>query len=727
MEPPCITIDDTQDIISPESVPATLALPVTPRKDQRSHDEMIASAVQDRVEKNISVQKVAEKYNVAPRTIQTWVKKSGKIVPRKHAAKQPRRKPNKSTHFSPSESPSRVLNLPPPEACDNAMDMVDCFVQRNTAQREEEGNSKLDRFASLLHQGEKQKFRAGVKRKYEPGNRAQRKKMWFMESGKGNFRCKAFEKKKRPAWCVWSACCCLCGKDEVHPTRMNIKRKSFYLRDDLHSNAPSNKLGRMSTVVSNSKTVTAHYSCLYFAAGKGMVQSVEKNVDTQLERFPITEVLRELANNKKSTCVFCGELGAASQCANRRCNNDRPKLVARGAGWYHLPCGLEYGTLQAGDGKTWCGRCGKGPDNKKGLYRIGKGGCKLRKGRKQERGRVQSQPTTSTNQSQSLQELHSHFSQDSTSIFSNCTGHGDQQAVTEATEVRMDLHLEPISAQEISKEVYAEEDTNGPLSSSSKYSPEHAFPEDNSGRNGEVDDSAEQVSQPEETDLLSPFPSAIESPEKQSNQGIEVTTTSDSIIGIENDPSQTREGTSSQNMHEINEGLLKETQAALKQREIKADEDTKFFQGELKRKDSLMALELKKKEAEMKKKDMEMKKREEEWKAKMKKKEEELQDKDNQILELRSELAKEKKDKEEAKKDLAKEKQNKEEAKKELDTIKQMNIGDLLSRKKPRLTVEESKGEYIEKEDVELKRETEPNAEEDDGNYESPRYSQWLL
>lgn len=708
MEPPCITIDDTQDIISPESVPATLALPVTPREDQRSHAEMIASAVQDRVEKNISVQKVAEKYNVVPRTIQTWVKKSGKIVPRKHAAKQPRRKPNKSTHFSPSESSSRVLNLPPPEDCDNAMDMVDCFVQRNTAQREEEGNSKLDRFASLLHQGEKQKFWAGVKR-----NRAQRKKMWFMESGEGYFRCKAFDKKKRPAWCVWSACCCLCGKDEVHPTRMNIKRKSFYLRDDLHSNAPSNKLGRMSTVVSNSKTVTAHYSCLYFAAGKGMVQSVEKNVDTQLERFPITEVLRELVNNKKLRCVFCRELGAASQCANGRCNNDRPKFVARGAGWYHLPCGLKNGTLQAGDGKTWCGRCGKGPDKNKGLYRIGKGGCKLRKGRKQERGRVQSQPTTSTNQSQSLQELHSHFSQDSTSIFSNCTGLGDQQGIVEATEVRMDLHLEPISAQEISNEVSAEEETIGPQPISSKYSPEHAFPEDNSGRNGEEDDSAEQVSQPEETDLLSPFPSAIESPEKQSNQGIEVTTTSDSIIAIENDPSQTREGTSSQNMHEINEGLLKETQAALKQHKIKADEDTKFFQGELKRKDSLMALELKKKEAEMKKKDMEMKKREEEWKAKMKKKEEELQDKDNQILELHSELAKEKKDKEEAKK--------------ELDTIKQMNIGDLLSRKKPRLIVEEAKGEYTEKEDVELKRETEPNAGEDDGNYESPRYSQWQL
>jgi len=718
MEPPCITLDDTQDIISPESVPATLALPVTLRKDQRSHAEMIAAAVQDRVEKNISVQKVAEKYNVVPRTIQAWVKKSGKIIPRKHAAKPPRSKPNKSTHFSPSESSNRILNLPPPEACDNAMDMIDCFLQRNSAQREEEGNNKLDRFASLLHQGEKQKFREGVKRKYEPGNRAQRKKMWFMESGEEYFRCKAFEKKKRPAWCVWSACCCLCGKDEVHPTRLNIKRKSFYLRDDLHSNAPSNKLGRMSTWVFNSKKVTAHYSCLYFAAGKGMVQSVEKNVDTQLERFPIAEVLRVLEKKKKSRCAFCGDLGAASQCANGRCNNDRPKLVvARGAGWYHLPCGLKNGTLQAGDGKTWCGRCGKGPDNNKGLYRIGKGGCKLRKGRKQERGRVQSQPTTSTNRSQFLQELQSHFSQDSTSIFSNFTVLGDQQGITEATEVRMDLHLEPISAQEISSEVSAEKDTDGPRPGSSKYSPEHAVPDDNSG---EEDNSAEH--EREETDLFSPFPSAIESSEKLSNQGIEVTTTSVYITAMENYSSQTREATSSQNMHEIDEGLLKETQAALKQHKIKADEDTKFFQGELKRQDSLMTLELKKKEAEMKKKDMEMKKREEEWKARMKKIEEELQDKDNQILELHSELEKEKAEKK-------KEKEEKNEAKKELDTIKQMNIciGDLLSRMKPRPTAEESKGEYIEKEDVELKRENEPNAGEDDSNYESPRYSQWQL
>ena len=47
-----------------------------------------------------------------------------------------------------------------------------------------------------------------------------------------------------------------------------------------------------------------------------------------------------------------------------------------------------------------------------------------------------------------------------------------------------------------------------------------------------------------------------------------------------------------------------------------------------------------------------------------------------------------------------------------------MNNGDLLSRKRERPTVQESKGEYIEKEDVELKRETKQNAEAD----ESSRY-----
>ena len=70
------------------------------------------------------------------------------------------------------------------------------------------------------------------------------------------------------------------------------------------------------------------------------------------------------------------------------------------------------------------------------------------------------------------------------------------------------------------------------------------------------------------------------------------------------------------------------------------------------------------------KKEEEMEKMEEDWKGKMKKKEEELEEKDNQIKKLRSELAKEKKDKDEAKE--------------ELDTIKHtyVSIGDLLSRKR---------------------------------------------
>ena len=155
-----------------------------------------------------------------------------------------------------------------------------------------------------------------------------------------------------------------------------------------------------------------------------------------------------------------------------------------------------------------------------------------------------------------------------------------------------------------------------------------------------------------------------------------------------------------------------------------------------------VALEMQKTEAEMKKVENEWKKKEEEWKAQMKKKDAELENKDNQILELCSELEMEKKTKEEAKKELAKEKEEKnevqkklerekkehDEAKKELDDIKQIQkqIGDLLSRKRARPTVQEkqeSKVEYIEKEDAELKKEPKQNADEEDVNIQSPRYS----
>ena len=70
------------------------------------------------------------------------------------------------------------------------------------------------------------------------------------------------------------------------------------------------------------------------------------------------------------------------------------------------------------------------------------------------------------------------------------------------------------------------------------------------------------------------------------------------------------------------------------------------------------------------KKEEEMKKMEENWRKRMKQKEEELEEKDKQILKLRSELAQEKKEKEEVQE--------------ELDIVKHtyVSIGDLLSRKR---------------------------------------------
>ena len=114
MEPPCITLDDTQDIILPESVQATPALPVTPQKYQFRYPEMIASAVRECVEQEIPVKDLAKKYAVHPSTIHNWVKKANKQVPRKQ------KKSNKVS--------SRILNPPPPEARDNAMDKSQCKV-----------------------------------------------------------------------------------------------------------------------------------------------------------------------------------------------------------------------------------------------------------------------------------------------------------------------------------------------------------------------------------------------------------------------------------------------------------------------------------------------------------------------------------------------------------------------------------------------------------------------
>ena len=69
------------------------------------------------------------------------------------------------------------------------------------------------------------------------------------------------------------------------------------------------------------------------------------------------------------------------------------------------------------------------------------------------------------------------------------------------------------------------------------------------------------------------------------------------------------------------------------------------------------------------------------------------------------------------------EKKEHDEVKKDLDAIKELNIEDLLPRKKTR-PEDEIKGEYIEEEDVKVKTEVKENAEEDDDNIEGPRYSQ---
>ena len=101
--------------------------------------------------------------------------------------------------------------------------------------------------------------------------------------------------------------------------------------------------------------------------------------------------------------------------------------------------------------------------------------------------------------------------------------------------------------------------------------------------------------------------------------------------------------------------LLEARQKELEEAKIAREESLEKF-GEVQR--------------EVWKKEEEMENLEDDWKKKMKEKEVELKDKDNQIMKLRCELAKEKKEKDEAKE--------------ELETIKHtyVSIGDLLSRKR---------------------------------------------
>ena len=152
----------------------------------------------------------------------------------------------------------------------------------------------------------------------------------------------------------------------------------------------------------------------------------------------------------------------------------------------------------------------------------------------------------------------------------------------------------------------------------------------------------------------------LESPEKQSE--ITLNTTSDSLIEAteEDGTPPTKEEPAFQDIHslktqlELTEGLLEAKRAELEQQELKHNEDIKLYKKRLEAKECEITL-LQNMEEEKKK--SQIKKKEEEWKSEMKKKEDEWKfqanAKDDQILGLRSQLEKEKREKKEAAEKLA--------------------------------------------------------------------------
>merc|ERR1712012_764850 len=263
------------------------------------------------------------------------------------------------------------------------------------------------------------------------------------------FNIRSYKRRSRPPKNTWDAQCCLCGRNDAHPSRLNIKRKSYYLRDNITSepNPESQKLGWMSTIEWNSETVTAHYYCLYFASSKGMVQSKVHNRETQLHGFSAEDILEQVEKSKKDKCVFCRKPGAASQCANLRCVNKKRDSSSSGAGWYHLPCGLAHGTVQQ-DGKTWCARCSRG--QRTGTAQPGRRQRLIKRLRK-ERGRgwkmVQNPPKNLTDSSQSSQELFSNVKEGefSSQALGDLSDDGSQGCLGSL--------LQPVSAQEILSEM----------------------------------------------------------------------------------------------------------------------------------------------------------------------------------------------------------------------------------------------------------------------------------
>jgi len=595
---------------------------------------------------------------------------------------------------------------------------------------------------------------------------------------------RSFRRRTRPAKCLWSATCYLCGGNEVDPTRLNIKRKSFYLRDDDNddSAARRNKLGRMSTMVWNSKTVTAHYYCLFYAADKDMIQSpLGDNIDTQLEGFPIEAVLNQEEKSQTDNCVFCNKPGASSQCANLKCIK---------TGWYHFPCGLKNGCVQK-KGKTWCGRCSGGLSH-----------CQLASGRRPSvnrkaskqggRGRQKRQILPAVESSQSSQELFSNLTQEARP-YTGATSSGLANGVRDlsqngASKGYLNSLLQPISAQQILAEIdrreeerskvlkdplrcvsiaqvhhipkeefmaedgtpvkvetkeplerYSifhklpvDEETNDPQASSSNYVPEQVVLyegyEDKAPLPSSLND---QLARPEsrsllEDDDLETEPFESDNPESpggmQSGPKISLKTASDSIIVIEDEVEtglqQYRDENSSQMGNMRRQ--LELTDGLLKAKRAELE------QLEMKHNEEVNFFEkkLQMKDCEMallkERNNADMTKKEEEWKGERKGEEEKWND---QISKLQSELEKAKKEKDEAKKEKDEAKKAKDEALRKLSAIYQLASPQELKRE----------GEYVEgftsqdiKSSTGVKREAEE--EESDGGAEKrSRFSCWNL
>merc|ERR1712012_780199 len=489
---------DSEDFYRPGQEHAFLSIPVTPKK-KIIPPEVKKEAVEDCVDRRIAVSVVAEKCEVHPSTIRNWVKHAGKSLPSREKTPTPRKADNPSilNYFSPKK-----VNLLPPN--ENAMDMSsflqvkveeDQFeiAQEHASVRRKSQSASLDQH--LVYQSDnnsdyiqkkRQEFRGkrlvpGLKRsrdhkttmlfmesgfrqspwytwqvtagkdnsgKYDMQKKAKRgpktTEAWSEEVEEGQFRLTSFKRRREPARCFWSAKCCLCAGNEVHPMRLDIKRKSSYLWNpyDKDRRPLDNKLGRMSTIEwrtnGSTMTLTAHYYCLFYAADPGMIQSSKwDHVDTQLEGFPIKAVLEQMEKSEADCCVFCNGFGAASQCANVKCLD---------FGWYHFPCGLANGCVQQ-EGKTWCGRCSKGPLRRRQDHQVVDGKARKSQGR----GRQKAQ---SVQLSQSSQELFKNSTRDKHPF----KGRGPQEEgelLSRDGKVFLSSALQPISAQLILTEIDA--------------------------------------------------------------------------------------------------------------------------------------------------------------------------------------------------------------------------------------------------------------------------------